>query len=65
MQLNTALNEEPRRFDRWLQGHKLSFNVADTRSMLINTKQRRSISRLQIKPYNLLFVRKYGSFMQF
>ena len=32
-QLNTALNEELRRLDRWLQGNKLSLNVAKTLSM--------------------------------
>ena len=31
MQLNTALNEELWRLDRWLQGNKLSLNVAKTR----------------------------------
>ena len=41
MQLNTALNEEPRRLDRWLQGNKLSLNVAKTRFMLITTKQKK------------------------
>ena len=41
MQLNTALNEELRRFDRWLQGNKLSLSVAKTRSMLITTKQKK------------------------
>ena len=39
MQLNTALNEEIWRLDRWLQGNKLSLNVAKTFSMLITTKQ--------------------------
>ena len=39
MQFNTALNEELRRLDRWLQGNKLSLNVAKTRSILITTKQ--------------------------
>ena len=57
MQLNRALNDELRRLDGWLQGNKLSLNVAKTRSMLIATKKRRSISRLQTQPYDLLFVR--------
>ena len=39
MKLNTALNEELRKLDRWLQGNKLSVNVAKIRSMLITTKQ--------------------------
>ena len=42
MQLNTALNEALRRLDRWLQGNKLSLNVAKTRSMLITTKQKKN-----------------------
>ena len=41
MQLNTALNEELRSIDKWLQGNKLSVNVAKTRSMLITTKQKK------------------------
>ena len=41
MQLNTALNEELWRLDKWLQGNKLSLNVLKTRSMLINTKQKK------------------------
>ena len=41
MKLNTALNEELWRLDRWLQGNKLSLNVAKTRSMLITTKQKK------------------------
>ena len=40
-QLNTALNEELWRLDRWLQGNQLSLNVAKTRSMLITTKQKK------------------------
>ena len=50
MQLNTALNEELRRLDRWLKGNKLSLNVAKIPSMLITTKKRKSISRLQTNP---------------
>ena len=50
MHLNTALNEEIRRLDGWLQGNKLYLNVAKTRSMLITTKKRGRISRLQTKP---------------
>ena len=44
MQLNTALNEELRRLDRWFQGNKLSLNVAKTRSMLITTKQKKYLT---------------------
>ena len=49
MQLNTALKEELQRLDRWLKRNKLSLNVAKTRSMLMTTKQRRSISWLQTR----------------
>ena len=44
MQINRAVNEELRRLDKWLQGNKLSLNVAKSRPMSINSKQR-SISR--------------------
>ena len=44
MQLNTALNEELRQLDRWLQGNKLSLNVAKTRSMLITTRQKKYLT---------------------
>ena len=58
VQLNTALNEELRRLDMWLQGNKLSLSVVKTRSILITPRnRRRSIPGLQTKPYNLLFVR--------
>ena len=40
-QLNTALNEELRKLDRWLKGNKLFPNVAKTRSMLITVKQKK------------------------
>ena len=40
-QLNTALNEELRKLDRWLKGNKLFLNVAKTRSMLITVKQKK------------------------
>ena len=41
MQLNTALNEELQRLDRWLQGNKLPLNVAKTHSMIITMKQKK------------------------
>ena len=41
MQLNTTLNEELLRLDRWLLGNKLSLKVAKTRSLLITTKQKK------------------------
>ena len=39
-QLNTALNEELRRLDRWLKRNKFSPKVAKARSMLVTTKQK-------------------------
>ena len=56
-QLNAVLNEELRRLEGLLKGIKLSLTVAKTHSMSITTKQRRSISQLQTKPYNRLLVR--------
>ena len=53
MQLNTALNEELWRLDRWLQGNKLSLNAAKTRSILITTKQKKkylTTSNLALQP---------------
>ena len=40
-QLYTTLNEELRRLDRWLQGNKFSLNEAETRFVLITTKQKK------------------------
>ena len=34
-------DDELRRLDRWLQGNKLSLNVAKPRSMLITTKHKK------------------------
>ena len=42
MQLNTALNEELWRLDRWLQGNKLSLNVAKTR--YVNNHETKEVS---------------------
>ena len=42
-QLNKAINNDLRHLDSWLQGNKLSLNVAKTHSMLITTKQKRNI----------------------
>ena len=53
MQLNTALNEELRRLDMWLQGNKLSLNVVKTRSILITTKQKKkypTVSNQALQP---------------
>ena len=39
-QLNEAINSDLGKLDTWLQGNKLSLNVAQTHSMLISTKQK-------------------------
>ena len=44
-QLNKAINNDLRHLDSWLQGNKLSLNVAKTHSMLNTTKQKRNILR--------------------
>ena len=42
-QLNEAINNDLKQLDIWLQGNKLSFNVAKTNSMLVATKQKHNI----------------------
>ena len=39
-QLNEAMNSDLSKLETWLQGNKLSLNVAKTHSMLISTKQK-------------------------
>ena len=39
-QLNEAINSDLSKLETWLQGNKLSLNVAKTHSMLISTKQK-------------------------
>ena len=38
--LNEAINSDLSKLETWLQGNKLSLNVAKTHSMLISTKQK-------------------------
>ena len=38
--LNDAINSDLAKLDTWLQGNKLSLNVAKTHSMLISSKQK-------------------------
>ena len=45
--LNEAINSDLRKLDSWLQGNKLSLNVAKTHSMLISTKQKHRILKSQ------------------
>ncbi len=42
-QLNEAMNNDLKQLDIWLQGNKLSLNVAKTHSMLVTTKQKSNI----------------------
>ena len=39
-QLNEAINSDLTKLETWLQGNKISLNVAKTHSMLISTKQK-------------------------
>ena len=41
--LNEAINCDLRKLDNWLQGNKLSLNVAKTHFMLVTTKQKHRI----------------------
>ena len=41
-QLNEDINSDPKKLVTWLEGNKLSLNVAKTHSMLISTKQQLS-----------------------
>ena len=42
-QLNGAINNDLGRLDTWLQGNKLSLNVAKTHAMLITIRQKRNV----------------------
>ena len=52
-QLNETINDDPKQLDTWLQGNKLSLNVAKTHSMLVSTKQRHKILQSQSKDLDL------------
>ena len=45
--LNEAIHSDLRKLDTWLQGNKISLNVAKTHSMLISTKQKHNILKIQ------------------
>ena len=51
--LNEAINSDLKQLDTWLQGNKLSLNVAKTHSMLLSTKQRHNILQSQNKELEL------------
>ena len=64
-QLNEAINTDLKKLETWLQGNKLSLNVAKTHSMLISTKQKGSSLRsrngaleLKIRDNELVVVQK-------
>ena len=46
-QLNEAINSNLKKLETWLQGNRLSLNVAKIHSMLISTKQKGSSLRSQ------------------
>ena len=46
-QLEEAINSDLKQLTTWLQGNKLSLNVAKTHSMLISTKQKHNILKSQ------------------
>ena len=46
-QLSKAINTDLTILDTWLQGNKLTLNVAKTHSMLLSTKQKREILKSQ------------------
>ena len=51
--LNEAINSDLKQLDTWLQGNKLSLNVAKTHSMLVSTKPRHNILKSQNKELEL------------
>ena len=51
--LNEAINSDLKKLDTWLQGNKLSLNVAKTHSMLISTKQEQNSLKSQNKDLDL------------
>ena len=46
-ELNEAINNDLKQLEIWLQGNKLSLNVAKTNSMLVATKQKHNILKSQ------------------
>ena len=47
--LNGAINSNLKKLDTWLQGNKLSLNVAKTHSVLVSTKQKHRLLNSQNK----------------
>ena len=57
--LNEAINSDLRKLGTWLQGNKLSLNVAKSHSMPISTKQKHNILKSQNKAL-VLKIRVYS-----
>ena len=52
-QLIEAINMDLKELDTWLQGNKLSLNVAKTHSMLLSTKQRKNTHKSRNETFHL------------
>ena len=52
-QLIEAINMDLKELDTWLQGNKLSLNVAKTHSMLLSTKQRKHTLKSRNETFHL------------
>ena len=52
-ELNEAINNDLKQLGIWLQGNKLSLNVAKTNSMLVSTKQKHNILKSRNEDLNL------------
>ena len=64
-QLNEAINNDLKQLETWLQGNKLSLNVAKTHAMLVSTKKKHSTLKsrnealqLKIREHDLQDVQK-------
>ena len=51
--MRLVINSDLKKLDTWLQGNKVSLNVAKTHSMLISTKQKQNSLKSQSKDLNL------------
>ena len=56
--LNVAINNDLSKLDTWLQGNKLTLNVAKTHSMLIATKQKHKMLKCQNEELDLKICNK-------
>ena len=51
-QLEEAINSDLKQLTTWLEGSKLSLNVAKTHSILISTKQKHNILKSKMRSWN-------------